>query len=350
MKNKHREHEILLIDPDIILSNNLAEKLSNIGFDVLTANDSETALKYIEISNPSLILLDILMKGKDGSDILTSIKSPSMSSTAPVIILSSDTDVNSIVYGFLNGANDYIAKPFVFPEVLARVNNQIRLIDMQKELEEKNKELIEKNILLEQMATTDSLTGLFNKEHALKRLESEIIRAARYKEAISMIIIDIDNFKNTNDTYGHLSGDTVLKDISNTILNSVRDVDIAARYGGDEFFIICPNTDTNGAKNLADRIRINVGKYKFKHSKKTFCVTVSLGISSTVPLHDPKSNYRAAKLINEADMALYRAKAAGRNRIVVYENQTLYGGAESEDTFKTIFDTSSRHNPDKFTH
>jgi len=269
--DKKYEDRIMLINPDSDFTCELADRLSRTGFDVLTANDEATALKLLEVSKPTLILLDILLKGKDGKDILTSLRTGPVTSNIPVIVLTTDTDVNSIVYSFLQGANDYISKPFVFPEILARINNQIKIVSMQKELESKNNELLKKNMLLEQMAITDSLTGLYNKGYLLKRLESEILRAARYNEITSLIIMDIDNFKTINDTHGHLYGDKVLKDISKLISDSVRDVDITARYGGDEFFVVCPNTDVNGAKILAERIRSSIENHKFKQKYVSPC-------------------------------------------------------------------------------
>jgi PleD family two-component response regulator len=129
------------------------------------------------------------------------------SQNIPVIILSSAVDVNSKVNGFLSGASDYIVKPFRFAEVLARINNQIRILNMQHELEKKNKELTEKNMLLQQMAVTDGLTGLYNKRYILSRLSSEISHAVRYREPISFLMVDVDHFKQIKDTYGHVVGD-----------------------------------------------------------------------------------------------------------------------------------------------
>lgn len=347
--DKKLDDKIMLINPDFDFTSEFADRLSRTGFDVLVANDAATAFKLLQISQPTLILLDILMKGDDGKDLLATLKDDAATSGIPVIILTSDADVNTIVYSFLQGANDYIAKPFVFPEILARINNQIKIVNMQKELELKNKELMKKNALLEQMAITDSLTGLYNKGYLLKRLESEILRAVRYNEITSLIIMDIDNFKEINDTHGHLFGDKVLKDISKLISDSVRDVDITARYGGDEFFVVCPNTDVNGAKILAERIRSSIENHKLKLENTSVSVSLSFGISSIGALNTSRVKPSLKKLINEADIALYRAKSAGRNRIEVYSNKAVYTDMRVNHGVKTLMDNTC-NNANKYTH
>ena len=325
--NSNVKSTILLIDPDTSVMNNLADRLSSVGFNVLTADDADVAEKLLMIGNPDIIMLDILMSGKDGQDMLTTIKSNSISANIALIILTSDTDVNSKVYGFLSGASDYIIKPFRFPEVLARVNNQLRILNMQKELEEKNKELVEKNVLLEQMAITDALTGLYNRGYIIGRLGGELSHAARYKEPITFIMIDVDHFKQMNDTYGHLIGDELLKDVAKQIKFSVRDADITARYGGEEFLVVCPNTDLPGGQVLAERIRENVENVEFLLEGNIMHVTVSLGIRSSTPKAPLKAEAEVSKLIGEADVALYAAKANGRNRVEAFS--TSMGGMES---------------------
>lgn len=338
-----RKNTVLLIDADASVTKKLADRLNSVGFNVLSATTEDTALAMIEAGQPDIILLDTLVGGKEGQDLLTVIKSNSNFSNIPVIVLSSDTDVNSKVYSFLSGANDYIVKPFRFPEVLARVNTQLRILQMQKELEEKNKELLEKNVLLQQMAMTDDLTGLYNKGYILTRLGSEISHAARYREHISFIMLDIDHFKKVNDTYGHLAGDILLKEIAKQLTVSVREADITARYGGEEFLIVCPNTDLMGTIILAERIRRGIERTTFRLEKHKLRITVSMGISSTVPAASEGSPESEVKtLIGEADIALYRAKANGRNRVEIHTaNMSLPQNGEKVDTPTRL---------DKYTH
>ncbi len=318
---REKKKTICLVDSDISVTKILSDRLSSVGFNVLVANDEETAFKLIQTGKPDVILLDILMKMKSGEDILTAIKSESASAGIPIIILSSAIDVNSKVYGFLSGASDYIVKPFRFAEVLARINNQIRILNMQNELEKKNRELVEKNLLLQQMAVTDDLTGLYNKRYILSRLSGEISHAARYREPISFLMVDVDHFKQVNDTYGHIVGDILLKEIASMLKKIVREVDIVARYGGEEFLIILPNGDALGAKILAERLRESIEKSIFNIEGNKILITVSIGVKSESIKHNADSSTEVLNLISQADMALYSAKAKGRNRVEIYNDK-----------------------------
>ena len=318
MNNGTKKSTILLIDDETSLTDVLSSRLGSVGFNVLVANSSDMGLKLTQISTPDIILLDLLMQTKDGRDILSTIKSNPLTENIPIIILSSDIDVNSKVYGFLTGANDYIVKPFRFAEVLARINTQIRILNMQKELKMKNQELLEKNILLEKLAITDPLTGLFNRVYILDRLKTEILRSTRYKESIAFLMIDVDYFKKINDTYGHLAGDSVLKVVANQLKNSVRDVDIIGRYGGEEFIVICPNTDSFGAKIIGERIRQNTCQSSFSLRDKKINITLSIGVSSATPRVQINVDSFITKQIGDADIALYKAKSYGRNRVEMF--------------------------------
>lgn len=316
-KTPIKEITLLLIDFDKALTDVLAQRLDGVGFNVLVANTADMGSKLTLASMPDLILLDNIMHTQDGKDILTTIKTNPQSTHIPVIILTSDDDVDSKAHTFLSEANDYIVKPFHFPEVLARIHTQLRITSMQQELTKKNQELREKNILLEKLATTDALTGLFNRSHILERLKTEVQRASRYHEFVSIIMIDIDYFKKINDTFGHLTGDAVLKMVANLLKTTVRDVDIVGRYGGEEFIIICPNTDQHGSKILGDRIRQNILQHDFEIPEKILKVTLSLGICSSIPASSENIELFITRHIALADRALYQAKTSGRNRVEI---------------------------------
>ena len=326
-----KKHTILIIDPNAAEVDNLSCRLSSVGFNVLCAENEEIAFKLIEVGKADIILLDPLISKECSSDMLTTIRGSGESCSTPVIILSSDIDVNSKVYGFLAGANDYMVRPFRFVEILARINTQLRILSMQKELEEKNKELVEKNVLLQQMAVTDALTKLYNRSYMITRLSSEIAHCSRYKEAISFIMADIDHFKRINDTYGHSAGDNVLKTVAKRIVAAIRDVDIVIRYGGEEFLIVCPNTDLAGAKVVSERIRHNVESAMFKVGTEQTHVTLSLGIRSLTPDSRDNQPIEINNLIGDADVALYRAKSGGRNRVEVYDSQFSVSQSNNDD-------------------
>jgi diguanylate cyclase (GGDEF)-like protein len=168
-----------------------------------------------------------------------------------------------------------------------------------------------------QLAITDGLTGLYNYKYFQDSLESEILRAKRYNHYVSLLILDIDYFKNYNDTYGHVRGDNILIALSKVLKSKTREVDIVARYGGEEFVIILPETEEKKAKSLANRIRRAVEEYdfSFKSFKKGNKITISIG-GAIYPF-----NAKSKKvLIDKADKALYRAKDTGRNKVVFFDD------------------------------
>lgn len=347
MKNNKKE-KILLLSQDKAITMDLSNRLANVGFDVLASNDGNTALKLIDVAAPSIIILDIAMEYPDGKEFIATLKPKVNFMDAALIALSKNVD-DSLFYAFLQGASDYISIPFKFKELLARINNQIKIRNILKELEEKNKELMKRNLVLEQMAITDSLTELYNKGYILRRLESELIRSARYSEPLSLIMIDIDYFKKINDSLGHITGDNILKKLSQILVKSVRDVDIAARYGGEEFIIVCPNTSVSGAAILAERIRENVQNAIFHSGSIDIKTTISLGVSSLSPSSLASGEINASKLIEKADLALYKAKSAGRNKVAVYTDELGAICIEDSLKYKQLF-TDVTNTKDKFTH
>jgi two-component system cell cycle response regulator len=344
-----KKNKTLIFDTDILLANELSQRLANVGFDVLAANDVDNALKLIEVVTPSIILLDPSMKAPDGKEFLPLLKSKGALINTPLIILSQNTSSNAQVSAFLQGASDYIIKPFQFNEVLARINNQLRIYSLLKNLEEKNMALSKRNVILEQMAITDSLTELYNKGYILRRLESELTRSARYNEPISLILLDIDFFKKINDTLGHIAGDTILKRLSKKLKESVRDVDVVARYGGEEFLVVCPNTSISGAAILAERIRESVQNTLFQAGNIDVKLTVSLGISHLSPSSLAVGDFSSSKLLQEADSALYKAKSAGRNKVAVFTKELGTICIEDNKKYKHLF-TTPVDTKNKFTH
>jgi len=171
---------------------------------------------------------------------------------------------------------------------------------------------------LQNLVIVDELTTLYNKRYFLSKLHSEIVRARRYKHILAMIVIDIDHFKRCNDTYGHLCGDVILKNVATIIRDQIRVVDIACRFGGEEFAIICPETGIHEAKTIAERIRKCVEATKFTYAKKNVAITITAGINQFDPLK-PRSNMT---LFHGADQALYYGKKSGRNRVVLYSSHS----------------------------
>lgn len=309
---------VLIIDDDANIINLLSKRLEQEGFNVNSAKDGKMGIDIASSDTPNIILLDLLMPEMSGKEVLKELKSNPNTALIPVIILSAIADTENKIDGLSMGANDYIVKPFRFQEVLARINTQLRISSMQKELEQKHSDLLEKNKILAQLAITDPLTGLLNKGYLMKRLKSEVARSSRYSETISCMMVDVDFFKKINDSQGHLVGDTVLKHIARIIKDATRSTDIVTRYGGEEFFVICPNSTLDGVINLAERVRYNVENTPFIVDQNTsLSLTVSIGVKCAV--FDPAVDTEIASstLIHDADLALYKAKSSGRNRVEI---------------------------------
>lgn len=308
---------ILVIDDDTNITSLLARRLAQEGFDLMIANDGKSGLSLANNQFPDLILLDLLMPEMSGKEVLKELKENPTTSAIPVIIVSAVADTDDKIDGLSLGANDYIVKPFRFKEVIARINTQLRIASMQKNLEEKHNDLLEKNKVLKRLAVTDQLTGLLNKRYLMKRLRSEIFRSIRYGDPVSVIMLDIDHFKKFNDTYGHVAGDDGLRHVADIVKDVARTIDVVTRYGGEEFVIICPSTDLEGVVNLAERIRSTVEKTPCIVNDFSVAITLSIGVKCMTFDSETDSEAATSQIIESADMALYEAKKNGRNRVEI---------------------------------
>jgi diguanylate cyclase (GGDEF)-like protein len=287
----------------------LGDLLTFDGYHVQTARSGEGALKIVQESQPDLILLDILMPGMDGFEVCGRLKAEEDTKDIPVIFVSSMTDIDSKVQGFKVGGVDYINKPFQHAEILVRVNTQVTMLRLRKHLEEQNAEL-------ERLANTDYLTDLYNRRRFFNTAEAEFNEAVRSGNPISITLIDLDHFKQVNDTHGHLVGDRVLVHIAHLIRSNCRGSDVAARYGGEEFAILHPSLGRQNAFQVAERIRKEVEANPFLHEKEEIGITLSAGVVDTRICKDCP---RVDDVLSRADVALYRAKDGGRNQVVVFD-------------------------------
>jgi diguanylate cyclase (GGDEF)-like protein len=225
-------------------------------------------------------------------------------------MLTGEDDQADKVEGLDLGADDYVTKPFQYPELLARIRAGKRIVDLQKELLETNKRL-------ERLSITDGLTNLFNHRYFQDELGRAFEESARYGRPLSLAIVDLDFFKKVNDTYGHAVGDEVLKAVSRLFQDSIRTTDLAARYGGEEFAVMMPETGVHAAVTFAGKIRSLIESTPIQTQAGTVNVTVSIGVAAV-----PHPKIHAAKeLIVAADKALYRAKDGGRNQVQAEERQ-----------------------------
>ncbi len=231
--------------------------------------------------------------------------------TVPVVVLTRQGGERLAVDVMKAGAYDYLRKDDLDPPSLQRtVRNAVERARLAAEVERANERLRE-------WAIRDGLTGLFNHRHFQELLRMEFARAARYGQSLACLMVDLDHFKQINDTYGHPFGDEVLKQVATVLLAEARKVDVVARYGGEEFVLLLPNTDTPGAQRVAERICERVGATPMSDAVNTVAITLSVGVATTV---DPRADTEGA-LVKLADGALYRAKRSGRNRVCLADDR-----------------------------
>lgn len=304
--------KILLVEDDPIQAEATKNILHNVGYDVILAMDGISAIKLVKTDKPDLILLDVVLPGLDGYEVCRWLKLEESTRGIPVIMLTIKKELSDKISGLNIGADDYLPKPYNELELNARIYASLRTKALQDELRTKNKQLEDLLRKVEYMAITDVLTGLYNRRRFHDVLAKEFERSKRYSTPLSLIFMDIDHFKSVNDVYGHLMGDKVLEELASIILKNIREIDTAARFGGEEFTVILPNTKKEDVVHLADRMRLTIEKYVFPDMQDRK-ITVSIGISGMPDTEIDTED----ELIRYADAALYRAKQAGRNRTVV---------------------------------
>lgn len=297
---------ILIIDDSRLITQFGKSILNSKGHEVLTADSGEGGLELILRQPPDLILLDVVLPSLDGYEILRKIKGEGSTRDIPVIMLTSKSEPADKIKGLELGAVDYVTKPFDAGELIARVNTHLRIKELYEALQERNR-------LLEEMANRDGLTGLYNHRFFHEHLVREMDRARRYGGVISCALADIDFFKRVNDTYGHQTGDFILKEVAGVLQNGIRESDLAARYGGEEFALVLLHTDGLTAQKVCERLREKIASLAFTSAGGvSFGITSSFGIATF-----PSPGIQAEKdLVEAADQALYRAKKEGRNRVV----------------------------------
>jgi diguanylate cyclase (GGDEF)-like protein len=308
-----RRKRILVIDDDPETARLLRTWFKGRDYGIEDAPDAVEGLKLAVRSDPDIILLDIRMPGMDGLATARHLKTDPVTRSIPIILLTACHEVNVKVEGFASGADDYVTKPFEFEEVDARIRAMLRKRELYVKLEGTVRDLQATNKQLEELLVVDEKTGLYNYRQFRQKLEEEWLRAERYGTPLSLIMLDLDDFKRLNDTRGHLAGDLALQEFATLVAGGARATDMAARYGGEEFAIVLPHTNGSMAVRVAERIREAARQFVFLADENPTHMTVSAGVAtypSSAGVDSPDA------LIRIADQALYRAKQAGKDRVV----------------------------------
>ncbi len=294
----NRDKTILIVDDTIVNLDILSELLYE--YDVVEATNGEEALSIVNEDKIDLILLDIMMPNMDGFEVCQKLKENPQTKDIPIIFITAKIDEASIVKAYDIGGADYVTKPFLPKELLARVKKELQIQDMISELKF--------------LASTDPMTKLYNRRYFSTISEHTLDLVKREKKDLSIIMLDIDKFKKINDTHGHHIGDKVIMHLANKIIICKRKSDISARFGGEEFVILLPNTNINGAKIVAETLRKSVENAHLVYdiNNNTLNYTVSLGVSQI----NLSKNQNIQDGLEQADEALYLAKKTGRNKTI----------------------------------
>ncbi len=302
---------IVVADDDRIARELLAGILRRHGFVVESVPDGQLAVERVAKGGVDLVLLDVLMPRLSGLEACRLLKGMTSDGFLPVVLVTAKTDTASRVEGLKIGADDYVCKPFEEDELVARVQAMLRI-------KRSHDHVIVSRARLEQLSLHDDLTGLYNYRYLHARLNEEFKRAERYHDPLACLVIDIDRLQAHNDAGGRDAGDRVLRFVADTIRRSLREVDVVARFGGDEFLVVLPSTHFAGSVTVADRIFQDANqRIAGWEQRSALPVALSLGVA-LFPSRDVRTK---DALLRGADAALHAAKRDGGNRICVYQQQ-----------------------------
>jgi two-component system, cell cycle response regulator len=313
--------KILVADDDMLSRRLMERMLERNGYEVVTAENGREAAEILSCDDsPRLALIDWMMPELDGPGVCRHVRSRYDTRYIYITLLTAKRASEDIVVGLEAGADDYLVKPCNPGELKARLRTGVRILDLEDKLVEAREEMRFK-------ATHDALTALWNRGAVVADFERELTRARREHGVVSLLICDVDHFKQVNDVHGHQAGDEVLRQISSRLLSSVRPYDRVGRYGGEEFLIVLSGCDSQLAQRRAEEIRNAVASHPFETLNGRLSLSVSIGVLTS---DDWGAGLSSTQLLNEADRALYRAKASGRNCAESATPLLNYSIAESE--------------------
>ena len=303
--------KILIADDDPISRRLLERTLQHSGYEVITAEDGRQAASELsKTDGPRLALVDWMMPELDGLGVCREVRAKHDESYVYILLLTSKESSEDVVKGLEAGADDYLTKPFHPAELKARLHTGRRILQLEDKLVEAREDMRFK-------ATHDALTSLWDRGAVLALLRNELSRSARELTSVSLLLCDIDHFKQINDIHGHQSGDEVLEEVSTRLLDAVRSYDAVGRYGGEEFLIVLSGCDAEHLETRAEQVRKAISDVPFSTAQGPIFVSLSIG---AITIQNWDKSKPIEPLLKRADIALYRAKESGRNRVVYEES------------------------------
>ena len=300
--NKNLEDCVLIIDDDDAIRATMHEFIERSGYTTFSVGSAEEAMELLIKEEIDVAITDIILPGRDGLELTDYIKS---GFDIDVIVMTGYSGDYSYEEAINKGASDFVFKPVRFEELILRLKRVLK----ERRLTRERAKILGK---LQNLAITDGLTKLYNSRHFYSQLDAEVGRSARYKHPLSLLLLDIDHFKDFNDAYGHLEGDKVLVSIGLNIQDCLRAMDSAYRYGGEEFTVILPETNGAEAHTVAERIRQKIGSEPHTpESAENITVTISVGVTEYINGED------ASAFVQRADQAMYTSKKKGRNIVTI---------------------------------
>ena len=300
---------ILIADDSLVSRHLLEATLRNWGYEVVVACDGTEAWKILQgNSAPSIAILDWMMPGQTGPEVCRLVRQKAIEPYTYILLLTSRSLKEDVVAGMDSGADDYLTKPFDQHELKVRLRAGTRIVDLQAEL------LATREAMREQ-ATRDYLTNLWNRSSILATLDRELTRSAREHCPCGVVLLDLDHFKQINDTRGHFAGDLALREAARRMQTSIRAYDAEGRYGGEEFLVVLPGCDEESTRHQADRMRAAIYAEPVEMPESPLQLTASFGCSTFTGF----GPVNVEMLIRTADEALYKAKDSGRN-CTVFQN------------------------------
>ncbi len=294
---------VLIAEDEVVARRTLESLLTEWGYDTKTVEDGASAWEVLrDVDAPRMAILDWVMPGMTGVEVCRRVRQRPGGEYVYLLLLTARSRKEDIVAGMDAGADDYLVKPFEQEELRVRLRAARRVLDLQARL-------LAAQAALREQASRDALTGLLNRATVMEMLHRELADAVRLERPLSVVLGDIDHFKRVNDTYGHPAGDAVLREVGRLLPRFLRTHDCVGRYGGEEFLLVLPGSDSCGATWASNRLRRAIADTVVETAAGQLQVTMSLGVAATEDV-DPVSEQA---LIQAADDALYRAKEEGRN-------------------------------------